>query len=174
MVPEKKCIKKKKWPNKTLLCISDSIMNQLHKPRLSSYYYAKVRAFSGSKIKNMYSYKDPLLKREPDYILLHVGTNDAPYKSSEVILTELLRLKSYIENALPGVIVILSQPIMRIDNAKAALAIKYVCDKLDNLNIYVLDNSNINENHLGRKDLHLNGRGTERLAMNIMYLIKQL
>ena len=63
---------------------------------------------------------------------------------------------------------------MRIDNAKAALTIKYVCEKLDNLNIYVLDNSNINENHLGRKRLHLNGRGTGRLAMNIMSLIKQL
>ena len=123
----------------------------------------KVRAFSGSKINNMSSYIDPLLKKEPDYILLHVFTNDAPYKSLE--FTEVLRLKSCIKNALPGVIVILSQPTMRIDNAKVAPSI---CDKLDNLNIYVLDNSNINENYLGRKGLHLNGRGTGRLAMNIM------
>ena len=57
---------------------------------------------------------------------------------------------------------------MRIDNAKAGLTIKYLCDKLDNLNIYVLDNSNINENHLGRKGLNLNGMGTGRLAMNII------
>ena len=55
----------------------------------------------------MYSYIDSLLKKEPDYILIHVDTNDASYKSSEFILTELLRLKSYIENALPGVIFIL-------------------------------------------------------------------
>ena len=89
--------------------------------------YVKVRTFSGSKINNTYSYNDPLLNKELDCILLHVGTNDAPYKSSEFILTELLQLKSYIENVLPEVIVILSQPTMRIDNAKAGLTLKYLC-----------------------------------------------
>ena len=162
------------WPKKTLLCVSDSIMNQLDERRLSRNMNVKVRAFSGSTIKDMYSYIDPLLKKCPDFILLHVGSNDAPYKSAEELLTELLRLKTHIENNLPGVMVILSQPIIRTDNPKAGLTLKYLCDNLNRLNVYVLDNSNISEIHLGRKGLHLNGRGTGRLALNIISMIKQL
>ena len=122
----------------------------------------------------MYNYMIPLLKKELDYILLHVGTADAPFKNSEQILTELLQLKSHIESILPGVTVIISQPIMRTDNMKANLTIQQLVSKLNNLNIRILDNSNIYDVHLGRKGLHLNGRGTGRLALNIMSLIKQL
>ena len=164
-----------KWPKKTLLCISDSMLNQLDERILSKKgLNTKVRAFSGSNIKNMYNYMIPLLQKEPEYILLHVGTADAPFKSSEQILTELLQLKTHIETMLPGVIVIISQPIMRTDNMKANLTIQQLARKLDNLKIRILDNSNIGDVHLGRKGLHLNGRGTGRLALNIMSLIKQL
>ena len=57
----------------------------------------KVRAFNGANIEDMYSYVKPLLKKEPSYVLLHVGTNDAPFLTSEHILNEILLLKLYIE-----------------------------------------------------------------------------
>ena len=40
------------------------------------------------------------------------------------------------------------------------------------LKINIIDNDNIKEQHLGRKCLHLNGKGTRRLAMNFIETLK--
>ena len=44
---------------------------------------------SGCKINDMYHYLEPLLQKQPDYVILLVSTNDAIMKTSEYILTEL-------------------------------------------------------------------------------------
>ena len=37
----------------------------------------KVRSFPGATINDMHDYVKPLLKKAPDNVILHVGTNDA-------------------------------------------------------------------------------------------------
>ena len=37
-----------------------------------------------------------------------------------------------------------------------------------------MDNTNIHDKHLGKKTLHLNGRGTGKLPLNIMSLMRQV
>ena len=106
--------------------------------------------------------------------MLHVGTNETPYKSPEEVLVELLQLKDHIESILSGTTVILSQPTIRADNSKANYTIKQLITKLNNLNIKIMDNTNIHDEHLGKNGLHLNGRGTGKLALNIMSLTRQL
>ena len=118
----------------------------------------------------MYSYIKPLLEIQPDYIILHISTNDAVTKTSESILTELL----YVETTLPSCVVIISKPILRLDNAKANYTIKHLSDKLRNLNIKLLPNRNITNDHLSKRGLHLNERGTGRLALNIITYIRHL
>ena len=65
-----------KWPKKTLLIASDSIMNDIDEKRLSRNWNVKVRCFSGATVDHMKDYLKPLLKKEPDNIILHVGTNN--------------------------------------------------------------------------------------------------
>ena len=164
-----------KWPKNTLLIISDSIMNQLDEKRLSNRGLdVKVRAFSGSTVNDMHDYVKPLLKKEPDYILIHIGSNDAPFKSAEIIFDDILLLRNYIQETLPNVKIIISEPIMRTDNLKANAVINQLVRKLEHSDVSLLVNCNINESHLGRKGLHLNARGNGRLALNIMLLISQL
>ena len=122
----------------------------------------------------MYSYLTPLLKKEPSVVLLHIGSNDASSKTSEVILTELLQLKHHIESCLPSCRVIISHPTLRLDNAKAGLTITNLVKKLNGLNIPCMVNSNIKFNHLSRKGHHLNDYGIKRMAMNIISLIRHL
>ena len=168
-------ISDEKWPVNTLLCISDSIMNQIDEKRLSrNRINVKVRAFGGSKIEDMYDFLIPFLKKEPRYILLHVGTNDAPYKSPDRILNELILLKQYVEKFLPGSTVIISQPIVRYDDPRASLTIVNLLRKMAALNVKIMDNSNITDIHLGKKGLNLNGKGNGRLALNIISLIREL
>ena len=47
-------------------------------------------------------------------------------------------------------------------------------DKINLLDVKIVDNSNITNDHLGIKGLHLNKRGTGRLAMKIISIVKQL
>ena len=48
----------------------------------------KVRYFPGAKIKDMYHYVIPLLEKKPENMILHLGTNDAPFKSDTDILKD--------------------------------------------------------------------------------------
>ena len=79
------------------------MLNQLDEKRLaySVKRPVKVRSFSGAMVHDMYNYITPLLKKEPSIILLHIGTNDATRKSSEVILDDIMKLKVLIEEQLP-------------------------------------------------------------------------
>ena len=66
-----------KWPKKTILIASDSMFNKLDEKRLSKNdFKTKVCAFNGSTISEMYFYLEPLLKKEPEHLILHVGTSD--------------------------------------------------------------------------------------------------
>ena len=116
----------------------------------------------------------PVLKREPDYIILHVGTNNATNSTARDILDKLLQLKSKILNARKSCKVIISQPTLRSDNGKAALTNHHICNLLEELNIDIVKNRNIGSKHLGGKGLHLNPHGTARLALNLKAAIRKL
>ena len=133
-----------KWPTNTLLIASNSILNNIDEKRFNTYNFkTKVRCFPGYTISDMQNHLIPLLKKETSHILLHVGTNDATTKSSERILDELLQLKNFIQSKLPT-------------------------EKLHKLDIMILDNGNITYDHISKRGLHLTGRDTGRIAMNIL------
>ena len=116
----------------------------------------------------------PILKREPDYIILHVGTNNATNLTARDILDKLLRLKSTILDARKYWEVIISQLNLCSDNGKAALTNHHLSKLLEELNIGIVKNRNIDSKHLGGKGLHLNPHGTARLAFNLKATIRKL
>ena len=101
-----------KGPAGIVLIASDSICGGLDEKRLSKNNKAKVRCFPGATINNMFYYLTTLLEKKPDYIILHVSTN-AITKTSDIILNELMALKSHIENTLPSCTVIISEPTIK-------------------------------------------------------------
>ena len=134
----------------------------------------KVRAFSGATVDDMYFYMYPLLAKEPDYILLHVGTNNCMDDEAVDIVNKILRLKSWIEETLPNCKIILSEPTIRFDSPRATRTIKEVIIKLNLPDILMMRNNNIEREQVGKKGLHLNEHGTRRVAMNIISLIRGL
>ena len=117
-----------------------------------------MNAITGKKfgINTIYTKLDGLLKKRPNYITLHVGTNDTENKSSEVILNDLLKLQNHIEQKAPEILVYLSCPINRVDNGKARITIQKLVEKIKHLKVKHLSNVNIRESCLGSKGLHLN------------------
>ena len=133
----------------------------------------KVRLFRGGTIEDMEDNIKAILKRELDYIILHVGINNATNLTSRDVLDKLLQLKSNILNARKSCKVIVSQPTLRSGNEKAALANHHICNLLEELNIDIVKNRNIGKKDLGCKGLHLSLHGTARLALNLKATIRK-
>ena len=66
-----------KWVENTVLITGDSILNGIDENRLNPQGKFKVRALTGAKIKDMYSYLQQLLAKFPKIIIIHTGKNDA-------------------------------------------------------------------------------------------------
>ena len=115
----------------------------------------------------------PLLKKVPTNIILHIGSNDSPHKSADQIYSEILNLKRYIEDVLPSVNVYLSGPVIRADNILANHTLRKL-EALLKSHGNVVKNDNIDGTCLGRKGLHLNGKGSGRLATNFISLMRYL
>ena len=84
-----------------------------------------------------------------------------------------MNLKAYIEHILPAVKVFISCPIIRADNIRA----NHVLRQLDkDLKLYcdVVDNDEIDDSCLGQKGLHLNAKGSTRLATNFISQMKRI
>ena len=161
------------WPINTTLIIGDSILHGVEEGKLKK-YKAKVRVNPGSSVDDMYDYIAPLLKKKPTNIILHLGSNDSPHKSADDIYHEISNLKQYLEDALPGVNVIISCPSIRCDNINANHTLRKLEEKFKSSSFKIISNDNIDRTCLGRKGLHLNCKGTGRLAMNYISFLRRL
>ena len=121
----------------------------------------------------MYDYLKPLLKINPDTIMLHIGTNNLVNETSKNILNGMFSLKNLIEKLCPACKVIVLNIIYRSDNGKASFNMRHVKDHMDALNL-VVDNRDIGENYLNNSGLHLNSTKHGKLAINFIKKMKIL
>ena len=96
--------------------------------------------------------------------MLHFGTNNAESYTSREISDKLLKLKTFIGKSCPQYKTIFLTPIIRLDKAKANLKVKQVANHLLHLKIVVVDNRNIINCCICRRELHLKFSGTIQLA----------
>ena len=164
-----------KWSKNTTLIVGDSMIAGVNETMISRKgRVVKVRPFSGATIEDMYDYLKPILKKCPDNIILHVGTNNAAREPPRVVFDKLLSLKSFIEKTLPNCKISISNLIKRTDNNEAAKTVDKVNELLFTLQLDIVDNNNITKNELSRKGLHLNDIGYGKLAVNFIRKIKNL
>ena len=136
----------------------------------------KVKAFSGATSEDMKDYIKPIIKKKPDIMVMHIGTNDLTEENSKTIknLEEILKL---CEKESPQTEITLSTPIIRTDINNSNKKIRDLNNSFKKFcnthKIRLLDNSNIESSHLGRKKLHLNIRGNTMFAKNLANHIKQ-
>ena len=65
------------FPNKMLcIVVGDSITKNIIDPKLSKSHADKSFSFPGATIEDIHDYIKPVLKRKPQKIILHVGTNN--------------------------------------------------------------------------------------------------
>ena len=160
------------WRINTTLIAGDSIIQGLDESRLKK-YKCKVRSFPGAVIDDMYDYLEPLLKKKPTNIILHIGTNDATIKSAGKIINELKNLAIHIKEVLPDTNIFMSSPTIRIDNITANKRLQEVNSYMKTMKNSIM-NVNIDGSCLSQKGLHLIPKGAGRLAINFITLMKRL
>ena len=117
--------------------------------------------------KDFYYYLVPLLKKKRDNIILHFGTNDAPYKNEDDIYKELKSIKDF-KNPSCKIYIML-----RLDNKNANSILKKYVDKLKVVEQKsVILHDNILSSHLNKDALHLNSYGTIKLVENFISRIR--
>ena len=119
------------WRKGTTLITGDSMIAGLTEAKLSSNKKIKVQFFPGAETKDLMFHLIPNLKKKPDSIIIHIGTNDAPYKNENVIYEELRQIKDLIIYHHPDCKnIFISCPIVRTDNKKANNVLKKYIDIL--------------------------------------------
>ena len=164
---EKVATSNEHWKNGTTFIMGDSTVSGLMEKKMSRNRKVKIRFFPGAKIKDMFHYAIPLLEKKPDYVILHVGTNDAPYKAGSDISNEILELMRFTKEQRPGCKKItLSAPIIRTDTYNANKENESFISSLNKSNVSYITHDNIIKKHLYRDGLHLNRIDVTILAGN--------
>ena len=73
----------------------------------------------------------------------------------------------------PAANIVFSSLVDRYDDIDAARVVQDINSKMKHLDTPLIDNSNITRDHVGRRGLHLNYRGTTRLALNFISMLKK-
>ena len=84
------------WKKGTTLVVGDSMLAGLREAKLSRSKRIKVCYFPGGETEDLQHHLIPYLKKEPDNIIIHIGTNDSSYKTEAFTYKELVNVKETI------------------------------------------------------------------------------
>ena len=152
--------------------MGDSILSQTREDKLCKKGTIKVRCFPDAKFEDFYHYAIPFMNKNPDRIVLHMGTNNDPYCTPEKIVGQILGLKNFILQKLPTCEIIISSPTLRKDNTKANSRKNLFINHLKKLNIKLILNDNIEKKHLNYRGLHLHRSGVIKLSEKLVKSIQ--
>ena len=114
---------------------------------LNKKHQVKVRCCRAATVEDMFDYAKLILKRKPDYDILHVGTNNAKDMTSRSILNKFLELKTTVLDSDKKYKVILFQPMTRVDDGKAGFTISKVNALLEEMDVPIVKKRNITVDH---------------------------
>ena len=122
-----------------------------------------VKSFSGATVDDMGDFLKPSIRKRPDKLIIHAGTNDVRSSSPTTIAKKVTELAEQFKKESSNTRIIISSLVTGSDNQDLARKvndtnniIKSNCCKK---NWVFLDNSNINRSHLNYRGLHLNHEG---------------
>ena len=108
----------------------------------------------------MNDYVKPVLRKKPNTIILHAGTNSAVNKEASEIINDIDNLCQQIKEIDPNVELVMSELINREDKQKAKKTVEEVNKLLEDYctatNLNLIRHRNILDRSLNRSKLHLN------------------
>ena len=159
--------KPKSMPTKnSVIVVGDSIVKHLTGPGISKKNHIKIKTNPGATTENIIDYIKPNIRKKPDFLLVHCGTNDLTNGIN--IMTKIRKVVATVEEMdkikLGFTSIICRKDVDKTDEITAVndRLQKYCLSK----GLLFVDNSNIDASYLNRGKLHLNRQGTSVLADN--------
>ena len=105
-----------KFKKKVTVIAGDSIIKHLQGWRLSdTNNHVVVKSFSGATIEDMEDYLKPVIRKEPESIVLHIGTNDLNKLSPKQVADSITNLGIQINEESPKTTIVISSILLRTD-----------------------------------------------------------
>ena len=165
---------KTKEQKKRVVITGDSMLNGIHEKGLSKNHTVKINNFPGGTSETVLENIDETLKSKPDCLIVHVGTNDLTNGIN--LLNQAKKIVKQVKKASQNTKIVFSSIITRKDRKNIDKKVSEVNSYLKNYcsqkNIDFIDNSNLKEEHLGQKKLHLNKKGNSILAKKILKFLR--
>ena len=160
--------------NKNVFVVGDSMLNNISERGISKQHSVKVRNFPGATTERINEETDDILQSKLDSIIIHAGTNDLATKINP--LNNLRKILKKCNELSPKTRLAFSKVIVRKDKVNLERGRQDINSRTKNFcqqkGIGYIDNSNIIENHLGTKKLHLNSKGNTAFAKNLINFIE--
>ena len=158
--------------------IGDSHLNAINENGLNSKdrnRRVKVRKWSGGSVEDMCDLVKSAIRRNPNEIIIHAGSNDMPKTSN--IMRDIKKLTKIVKDEAPEIKLTFSSIMVRNDinglNNKISDTNGKLRNYCDQNELGFIDNENINESFLGKFKLHMSKAGTSMLAKNILNHMNQ-
>ena len=128
-----------------------------------------VKSFSGATTEDMEDYLKPILRKEPQNLILHVGTNDLKAMEPAHLSNSIESLAINIEENSPNTSVSISALLPRKD-PQLSKNISLINNSLKSICCQhywnFIEHRNIKKNHLNRGGVHLSKAGSDLLTNN--------
>ena len=150
------------------------MVNNIQENGLSKQHHVQIKRNGGATTLDVKDFIKPIVRRKPDLIIIHAGTNDL--KDDNVNTAETLtEIFEAARDVSPETEIVMSSVITRQDKPGIPKRVKNlnkaiveVCEKF---NITIMSNSNIGGECLSSKKLHLNQKGNSVFARNFLKFI---
>ena len=122
-----------------------------------------VKKFRGAATKDMEDFIKPILRKDPENIIIHVWTNDVNSQEPRLIAEGIVNLALQIEGDAPNTNIAISGLVSRADDKVSSVhkILKKFCHQ-NHWNF--IERNNVSLTHLNRGRLHLSKSGTALLA----------
>ena len=155
--------------NKVVI-IGDSMLNNINSRGLSKSKEVDVLNFPGATNSDVLTKIDDVLNKKPASLIVHVGTNDLIIDIN--LLSNVKKIVNKTNKTSPNTVLSFSSIIFRKGKKNFEKTRADINSRLKNLcrqiNINLISNVNIKEEHLGIKKLHLNMKGNSIFAKKIL------
>ena len=111
---------------------------------MSKWKAIKVRTFPSATTGDIKFFVIPYLRKNPDKIVLHIGTNDAPHATPKEMFNAIIDLKSFIQKSK----IIIFTPVLQVDKANAIDIKKRYIELLKEAKLDCIFNGNITESNI--------------------------
>ena len=99
-----------------VLIVGDSMTKFIKPNKLSRKHHVQSYSFAGAKIEDMNDFVKPLLRRRPDKVIVHVGTNNVKDENPKRVKAKIGELVDTNRNEQPSAKIVLSSVIHRNDD----------------------------------------------------------